>query len=157
MLEVNGTLVVLLVSFLTFMWLLNLVFVKPVSQVLEARASKVEQDMLASKKHREEAEGVMREYEKHLAGVREKAQAIINEGVTEAQKKRTAEIEKIQADGRSRLDQAKNALAMEKLQLVDKLVDEEMALVNSIMHKLIGKEAVGLGRDHVKKTIQEAC
>jgi F-type H+-transporting ATPase subunit b len=89
MLEVNGTLIIVALSFLIFIWALNLVYVTPVAKALEARSAKVEQDLEAARKLREEAQGVLSQYESNLAGVRSKAQNTINDAVLEAQKTRS--------------------------------------------------------------------
>lgn len=159
MLELNGTVVVLLISFLAFIWALDLVFVKPVSKVLEARAAKIEKDLEASKASRTEADLVLVDYQKRLAEVRSKAQSIINEGVTASQKVRNEEISKVQASGRQKLEAARIELAEEKKGLVDQLVDREIELVNIIMGKLIGSNhvAAGLDRSQVKRALEEAC
>lgn len=159
MLELNGTVIVLLISFLAFIWALDLVFVKPVAKVLEARAAKIEKDLEASKASRAEADLVLVEYQKSLADVRNKAQSIINEGVTASQKLRNEEISKVQAGGRQRLDAARVELAEEKKGLVDQLVDREIELVNIMMGKLIGTSHVasGIDRSQVKKALEEAC
>lgn len=119
MLEVNGTLLILVVSFLAFIWMLDMVFVTPVSKTLEARSRKIQEDLDNSKDLRKEAEAVLSQYEKHLAEVREKAQATINDAVGEAQKKRSEAVSKIQEEGRGRLDAAKASLASEKRSLVE--------------------------------------
>ena len=161
MLELNGTVVVLLISFLAFIWALNAVFVQPVSRVLEARAAKVEQDLAQAKVSRSEAEVVLADYQKRLVEVRNKAQTIINESAISAQKVRSEEIAKVQAQGRERLTVAKAELALEKKGLVDQLVDREIELVNIMMTKLIGAghsgSASGLDRALVKKALEEAC
>lgn len=159
MLELNGTFLILIVSFLAFIYLLDQVFVKPISKVMTARAAKIEKDLVESKGYRQEAEGVLSQYQTRLAEIREKAQITINEAVAEAQKSRTAQIEKIQNDGRAKIAQAKQALAGEKLMLIDQLVDEEVKLVDIIMSKLIGTANAGqkLDRAAVKRSLEEAC
>lgn len=159
MLELNGTFLILIVSFLAFIYLLDQVFVKPISKVMTARAAKIEKDLVESKGYRQEAEGVLSQYQTRLAEIREKAQLTINEAVAEAQKSRTAQIEKIQNDGRAKIAQAKQALAGEKLMLIDQLVDEEVKLVDIIMSKLIGTANAGqkLDRAAVKRSLEEAC
>jgi F-type H+-transporting ATPase subunit b len=158
MLEVNGTLIVLVLSFLIFVWALNLVYVKPVAKAIDARAAKIEQDLTASRNLREEAQGVLGEYELHLAEVRSNAQNIINDAVVEAQKQRSSELAKVQADGRARVDAVRITLAKEKTVLVSGLVDSEMQIVETMMQKLIGSGAVTtLDRDQVQKAIEGAC
>jgi len=158
MLEVNGTLIVLVLSFLAFVWALNLVYVAPVAKVMESRSSKIEQDLSASRTLREEAQEVLGKYELHLADVRNKAQNTINDAVVEAQKKRTSELAAVQAEGRKRIEAARTALAQEKTKLIGELVDSEIQIVDEMMKKLIGGAAgPSLDRGKVQKAIEEAC
>jgi len=158
MLEVNGTLIVMILSFLVFMKLLDIVYITPVAKVLSARAGKVEQDLEASRKFREEAEGVLGQYQVKLADVRTKAQNTINDAVVEAQKVRATEIAKVQAEGRSRIETARTALAKEKTDLIGELVESEIQIVDQMMKKLIGSAAgSSLDRTVVKKALEEAC
>ncbi|MBS1990864.1 MAG: hypothetical protein JSS83_10125 [Cyanobacteria bacterium SZAS LIN-3] len=158
MLEVNGTLIVMVLSFLVFMKLLDIVYITPVAKVLSAREAKIEQDLAASRKFREEADGVLGQYEVRLADVRTRAQAAINDAVGEAQKVRSAEIAKVQAEGRTRIEAARAALAKEKTELIGELVESEVLIVDSIMKKLIGSAAgSSLDRSVVKKALEEAC
>ena len=158
MLEVNGTVLILLISFLAFIWALDLVFVKPVPRTLEARAAKVQKDLEAAKVSRREAESVLEDYQKLLSKVRGEAQTVINDAVTAAQKARNEEIAGVQAQGRKRIEEARASLAAEKTGLVDQLVDREVELVNLIMSKLIGSgHDSSLDRNTVKKALEEAC
>ena len=159
MLELNGTLIVLLVSFLLFMWALNLVFVKPVAAVLAARASNIEGDLNAARDMRKQAEEKTDSYQKGLGSVREQAQAIINTAIGEAQEKRNKEMEKVMEEGRQKLEAASRTLAEEKTKLMDGLVEEEVKLVNMMLEKLLGPgHASSLSQDQglVRKTLEEA-
>jgi F-type H+-transporting ATPase subunit b len=158
MLEVNGTLIVLVLSFLVFMWALNLVYVKPVAKAMEARNARIEQDLAASRTLQEDAQAVLAQYEKHLAEVRTKSQDIINEAVTAAQKTRNDAMSKVQGEGRARIDAARIELAREKQDLVGNLVESEMQIVSTILQKLIGDSSTaGLDRARVQRAIEEAC
>jgi F-type H+-transporting ATPase subunit b len=159
MLEVNGTLLILVVSFLAFIYLLDKVFVSPVSRVLEVRAKKIQDDLDASKKARVEAEEILAQYQKHLAEVRDKAQATISDAVAAAQKTRSEELGKIMEQGREKLTAAKLTLQAEKQQLVDQLVDEQVKLVQTIIAKLVGVGGGNhsLDRERVKRSLEEAC
>lgn len=160
MLDVNGTVLILLISFLAFIWALDLVFVKPVSKTLELRAAKVEKDLEAAKVSRKDAEAVLEDYKKRLSTVRGEAQTIINDAVTAAQKTRNDEIAGVQAQGRKRIEDARAALAVEKMGLMDQLVDREVELVNIIITKLIGpghESSLGANKTAVKKALEEAC
>ena len=116
-------------------------------------------DLEKSKVLREEASAVLLQYEKHLADVRDKAQNTINDAVGAAQKKRNDDLGKVLEEGRKRVDQAKNAMAAEKVLLIDQLVEEESRLVEAIMGKLLGPShrPGSLDKALVKRSIEEAC
>jgi F0F1-type ATP synthase membrane subunit b/b' len=69
-----------------------------------------------------------------------------------------SELAKVQAEGRKRIEAARNSLAQEKTTLIAELVDSEIQIVDSIMNKLIGSSGGGLlDRASVQKAIEEAC
>ena len=159
MLEINGTLIVLVLSFLLFMWALNLVFVKPVAATLAARASKIDDDIETSRKLAREAQEILDEYQKNLVEIRTNAQNVIQDSLMQAQKTRSAQLAKVMEEGRQKVEAARASLAFEKKQLLDDLVAEEIKIVDTILTKLVGPGLTGNlsgNQALVKKALEEA-
>ncbi|MBX9724168.1 MAG: ATP synthase F0 subunit B, partial [Candidatus Obscuribacterales bacterium] len=80
----NGTLVIFVVSFLAFMWLLDLIMLKPVGKAIKARNEKVQNDLEAAKQARQQASGKLDGYEADLKRARSEAHSAITSAVTTA-------------------------------------------------------------------------
>lgn len=157
MFEINGTLIIFVVSFIIFMFLFDALFLKPVGEVIEKRANLVKGDIEASKKLRIESDEIVSNYENHLKKIRSEAQVIINDAVTEAQANRNTQVGAIQEKGRQKIEEARKSLEAEKATLLESMVDKEIELVGMITSKLIGSsESVSLDRQKVKKALEEA-
>lgn len=87
------TFILVLVVLWVFAW-------KPIIHALDARNTKVEEDLDSSKKLREEAERLIAKYEKELDSAKEKALQIVNEGHKDAEsvRHRILEEAKTEAD-----------------------------------------------------------
>lgn len=73
------------VTFLSVLVVLWLFAWKPIINALDARNTKVEEDLDSSKKLREEAESLIARYQKELDSAKEKALQIVNEGHKDAE------------------------------------------------------------------------
>lgn len=157
MFEINGTLIIFVVSFIIFMLLFDALFLKPVGEAIEKRASLIKGDVEASKSLRNESDEIVSNYEKHLKQIRSEAQVIINDAVTEAQTNRNAQVGALQEKGRQKIQAARETLEKEKSTLLDGMVDQEIELVKMITTKLIGTpQAVTLDPKKVKAALEEA-
>ncbi len=159
MFEVNGTLVIFVLSFLAFMYLLNEIMLKPVCKVLEMRAYKIQSDLEAAKAARHQAEQVLDKYEQDLRQIRSDAQGTINTAVDESNRVRKNELGRIAAEGKAELDRSKAALSTERAALIDSLVAQERELIETITRKVLNDETVHVKVDEteVRRTLEEAC
>lgn len=154
MFELNATCALFVVSFLLFMLALNELFLKPVGEVIEKRQSRISNDLASARELRDEASIELAKYEKQLGTVREEARAIIADLVAKSQSERAEKMAKIEKEGRTKLDTAHKELAGERTKLIAALVDEEKALVQDIVSKLLGKSvSIDLDSEMVKKAL----
>jgi len=154
MFELNATCVLFVVSFLLFMLALNELFLKPVGDVIEKRQSRISNDLASARELRDEAGVELAKYEKQLSSVRDEARAVIADLVAKSQAERTDKMAKIEKEGRTKLDTAHKELAGERTKLMTDLVEEEKALVQDIVSKLLGKStAVDLESEMVKRAL----
>ncbi len=157
MFEVNGTLVIFVVSFLIFIKLLDEVLLKPVGQVLEARDAKVRSDLEAAGAARKSAQALTDEYQTKLHAVRSQAQGIINEAVEKANYHRNLEVGKVRDEGLKKLEEAKAALAAERTGLIEGLVAQEVEMVEAITGKLLNEKiTVKIEPAAVRRALEEA-
>lgn len=159
MFEVNGTLVIFVLSFLVFIYLLNEIMLKPVGKTLEMRAYKIQSDLESAKASRHQAEQVLDKYEQDLKHIRSEAQGLINTAIEESNQTRQGDLAKVAAEGKSLLDKSKAALSAERASLIDSLVAQERELIETITRKVLNDETVKVSVDdtEVRRTLEEAC
>lgn len=156
MFDVNATLVLFIVSFLVFLKLFEALFVKPVGEVIEKRKQLIADELEQARKARETAGSQLSTFEQQKAKDREEAQKIISDAQAEAQKKRTAQISKLQEEGRKKIEAANQVLQTEKPTLVAQLVEQEQQLVKDIVGKLLGdSSSVNISSEQVKRALGE--
>ncbi|MDX2108514.1 MAG: hypothetical protein SFY67_19120 [Candidatus Melainabacteria bacterium] len=154
MFELNATCALFVVSFLLFMLALNELFLKPVGEVIEKRQSRISNDLASARELRDEASVELAKYEKQLSTVREEARTIIADLVAKSQSERALKMAEIEKEGRTKLDTAHKELAGERTNLITALVEEEKALVQNIVSKLLGKSvSIDLDSEAVKKAL----
>jgi F-type H+-transporting ATPase subunit b len=156
--ELNGTIVIFVVSFLIFMWLLNQIMLKPVGNVIEQRSKLIEADLEAGKKARAEAQQMLERYEDDLKKIRHEAHAVLTRASEEITRERNSQLERVSKEGQTKLDKAKADIAAERERLIDSLVAEEKELVETITRKVLGDESVQVSLDNsqVRRTLGEA-
>ena len=158
MFDVNGTILIFVVSFLVFQMLLDKFFLKPVERVLTLRAAKVKSDIEDGKSARAQAEEVLDGYHQQLQKTKHEAQAIINEALEKAAYHRNLEMTRLKEDGNKRLEAARAELAVERSSLIEALVRQEEELVSSIVEKLTGERAeITLDPIVVRRTLEAEC
>ena len=157
MFELNLTLVIFLVMFGVFIKLLNAVFLKPVGEVIAKREKRIKDDIAEGQSSRQLASERLDDYERGLKEVRGQAQALIAETTATAQKQRMAQLKTLQEQGQEKVAAAKAQIDQERGSLVDKLVEEEKVLVETIIQKLLGSnKAFSLDASVVKRALEES-
>ena len=156
MFELNGTLVIFVLSFLIFMWLLNEMVLKPVGLTLEERTQKLQGDLEAGKDARLTAGKLLENYENDLHRIRAQAQDLINSTIDEANKQRVDELGKVAKHGEKKLGEAREALSVQRQVLIDALVPPISELVEASTRKVLGDESVKVSIDasQVKRNLE---
>ncbi|MBZ0185305.1 MAG: hypothetical protein K8F91_03560 [Candidatus Obscuribacterales bacterium] len=157
MFELNATIVLFILSFLLFIWMLDGLFLKPVGDAIEARRLRIESDNSAARELSDKSNEEVDKYAKKVALIREEAQKLINDAVTQAQGKRSEKLLVVVDSGRKKLEEARLELKGEHKSLVTSLVEEEIALVGNIVSRLVGNTAVvSLDASTVERRLEEA-
>lgn len=155
MFEINGTLPIFVISFLVFMYLLDVILLKPVAKVISERDETIRKNIESGKSSREQAQKLLEEYERELRELREKAQKHIADASEQANKERQAELSRLTKDGQEKLNAAKAEIEAERASLIDALVPKERELVEAITQKVLGEPvAVNLDASQVRRTLE---
>ncbi len=124
---------------------------------MEARAAKISGDLKSGKDAHSKAGDLVTHYQEHLHKIRHDAQTVINEATQKANQSRNDEVGKVKAEGQKKLEAAKAAIVTERKALVEPLISQELELIESIAHKLLGERVtLSVDRERVKSALEEA-
>jgi F-type H+-transporting ATPase subunit b len=140
MFDFDATLPMMAIQFLLLTAVLNVVFFKPLSKVLNERQEYVNGNNTEARERQDKAKHLAQEYADKLSSSRRQSQAILSEAQTTAQKQAAQQV----ADAQRRLqEQAMSVqltLEQEKQAAFGQLEKEVGALSQQILNKLLGSE-----------------
>jgi len=142
MFDFDATLPLMAAQFLVLVALLNLVFYKPLTRVIEERSDYIRSNDIEAKKSLEKAEKLAEQYEQELAKTRRQAQAEVEAAQVAAQKVAAEEIAKAQEEARAQREQAQREIEQQKQEAMRVLEQQVDALSRQILEKLLGPELV---------------
>lgn len=148
LLELNFTLILFAVSFLVFIYLLNLTLYKPVGEIIEERKNLISGEYLKAKELSEEANKLLENYKHEIKSARLSAQNIIQEAIIQAQAARDKKITELVSvlikEKETALIQIKEEETAAKKQLESKI----KMLIDLITNKILGTEGKTLVGSH---------
>lgn len=140
MFDFDATLPLMAVQFLLLVVILNAVFYKPMTRVIEERSDYIRSNEQDAKTRLAKAEELAEQYEQELASTRRKAQSIIESAQVAAQKVAAEEIGKAQEEARSQREQAQAEIEQQKQEAMRSLEQEVGVLSRQLLEKLLGSE-----------------
>ncbi|AFZ36739.1 ATP synthase F0 subcomplex B' subunit [Stanieria cyanosphaera PCC 7437] len=142
MFDFDATLPLMAVQFLVLTFVLNAVFYKPLTKVLDERDNYVRKNEIDSREKLSKAEQIVKEYEKQIAQARRESQVILEKAQAEAKEiiaQKTAEAQKqVQAER----EKAAQEIQQQKAAALTSLEQEVDVLSRQILEKLLGPELV---------------
>lgn len=135
--DFNATLPLMALQFIALTIILNILFYKPVGNVLYEREEYIRNSLTTASASLLKADEVTKKYENELAESRKKAQNIIKGAQQEAQILVSDEIRKAQQDTESLLNNAYEQLTVQKEQALKTLESQIDILSNQITLKLL--------------------
>ena len=147
LLEINFTLVLFAITFLVFIYLLNLTLFKPVGKIIEKRKNLIDGDYSKAKEFTQKANEMLESYKREIKSARLSAQNIIQEAILQAQKQKQEKILVLMENLTKEKEAALKQLTEEKKEAMKKLEEKLNVLTELITNKIIGsgeKTLIGL-------------
>jgi F-type H+-transporting ATPase subunit b len=142
MFDFDATLPVMALQFILLAVVLNAVFYKPLSKVLDERAEYIRQTESGAKEQLAKTEALVTEYELQLSSARKQSQEIISGAQAEAQKLASERIAVAQQEAIARKEAIAAEIAQEKEEAFRSLEGQVASLSRQILEKLLGPELV---------------
>ena len=140
--DFKATLPLMAIQILLLMVALNLIFYKPISQVLDERDESIRKQLTEASEMLMKAESITKQYELDLAQERREAQSIIASAQKGAQEIVALEIKQAQKDTEQLVTEATNQLNSQKEKALKALEEQVNTLSEQIKNKLISKQLV---------------
>jgi F-type H+-transporting ATPase subunit b len=138
MFDFDATLPLMALQFLVLAAVLNAIFYKPLTKVLDDRANYVRTNNLEARDRLAKAESLTKEYEQQLASARRQSQVTIETAQNEAKKITAQKIALAQEEAQVQREQADKEIEHQKQAAMATLDAQVDALSNQILEKLLG-------------------
>ena len=139
MITINFTIVLELALFLTFLGLANVLVVRPLLKVMDARAGKIEQDKAVAETERQEANRLKTQYVEQLTQAHQEAAQRLHKARYEAYQAGRAELDQLRAKADEDVNQYSAAIEVEAA-LERRKVEELVAGLVALAEEKINKE-----------------
>jgi F-type H+-transporting ATPase subunit b len=138
MFDFNATLPLMALQFLLLAALLNVIFYKPLTKVLDDRDNYIRTNNLEARERLAKAERLTKEYEQQLASARKQSQVTIETAQIEAKKITAQKIAEAQKEAQAQREQAAREIEQQKQAAMLTLEQQVDALSRQILEKLLG-------------------
>ncbi|MGI8502953.1 MAG: F0F1 ATP synthase subunit B' [Hassallia sp.] len=138
MFDFDATLPLMALQFLLLAALLNAIFYKPMTKVLDDRDNYIRTNNLEARERLAKAERLTKEYEQQLADARRQSQATVEAAQTEAKKITAEKIAEAQKEAQAQREQASVEIEQQKQEAMHSLEQQVDALSRQILEKLLG-------------------
>lgn len=137
MFDFDATLPLMAVQFILLVVILNAIFFKPLTKVIEDRANLIRSSQTGAKEGLEQINAITQQYEKELSESRRQYQSVIAQAQAEAQKLASEQIATAQAEAVAQREKATQELAAEKASALATLEQQVDSLSREILDKLL--------------------
>ncbi|AKG23932.1 F0F1 ATP synthase subunit B' [Calothrix sp. 336/3] len=138
MFDFDATLPLMALQFLLLAALLNVIFYKPITKVLDDRSNYIRTSKVDAQERLAQAQRVTKDYEQQLADARKQSQAVIAAAQAEAQKITAQKIAEAQQEAQAQREQAAQEIERQKQAAYSSLEQQVDALSRQILEKLLG-------------------
>ena len=137
MFDFDATLPLMAVQFLILVALLNAVFFKPLTKVIEERSDYIRTNETEARERLAKAERLAQQYEEELATTRRQYQATIAAAQADAQKLAAQTVAQAQQEAQAQREQVQRELDQQKQAAMQSLEQQVEALSHQILDKLL--------------------
>ena len=142
MFDFDATLPLMAVQFVILTILLNAVFYKPLSKVLDERADYIQSKEKDARQRLAQTEQLTQEYEKQLAQALKESQEVIATAQADAKKITAEKLAEAQKQAQAEKEKAQKEIQEQKETAMASLEQQVDSLSNQIIEKLLGKELI---------------
>jgi F-type H+-transporting ATPase subunit b len=136
--DFDATLPFMALQFLVLMVVLNAVFYKPLTKVLDERDAYIRNTQVSATERLAKAQKLAQDYEQKLGETRKQSQAVITAAQADAQKIASAKVAEAQKEAQVARETAGKEIEQQKQEAMRSLEQEVDSLSRQILEKLLG-------------------
>ncbi len=156
MLELNGTIIAVILNFLILLWILARFFYKPLEEIIESRKKLVYDNIDQSEKKLADAEALKNQYELKLRELESKSAQIIEETNISAKKMQEEIIENAKNESANIIASAKKDALIAQREIYLSVKNEIASLIYDATKKILARNVdANANSDIVNEAIQE--
>ncbi|EKE03891.1 MAG: hypothetical protein ACD_20C00134G0018 [uncultured bacterium] len=155
MLEINGTLIIVFISFLVFMVIMQKVFYAPIAEVRQERKNYIDKKLEHARSNREESDNITKDYESKITKARAKANNIVFEHTSLANNEKAKVIENTVNEVNNQVKAEREGILNDKSIARKALEPQIISLAHSISAKILGEEVSlsGITEEMINKSL----
>lgn len=142
MFDFDATLPLMAIQFLLLTWLLNQVFYKPLTKVLDERADYIRSQEADARERLSKTEKLVKEYQQKIAAARRKSQAVVEQAQADAKNITAQKIAEAQQEAQAQREKVAQELKQQEEAAFATLEQQVDSLSRQILEKLLGPELV---------------
>ncbi|MGK7946729.1 MAG: F0F1 ATP synthase subunit B' [Microcystaceae cyanobacterium] len=142
MFDFDATMPLMALQFVVLAVILNAIFYKPLSKVLDERADYIRQNETEAQEKLTKVKALEQELQQKLADARKASQKVISEAQAEAEAQAAQKISVAQQEAIQKKEQAAQEIEQQKQEALSALEQQVEALSGQILEKILGPELV---------------
>lgn len=142
MFDFDATMPLMALQFLLLTALLNAVFYKPLTKVLDEREEYIRNNSSNAKERLAKAESLVTEYERQIAAARKESQAVMEKAQADAREINAQKIAEAQGEVQAQKEAAAREIQEQKTAAMANLEQQVDSLSSQILSKILGPELV---------------
>ena len=140
MLQFDGTIIVIAVSFIFFMLIMQRIFYKPMQEIRQEREKYINNNRHTAHSDLDESGNLQKDYEYKIGQARHKANGIVAEFTNKANQEKSLIIGDANGKANQELTQAREGISNDKNNATETLKPQVISLAHSISTKILGEE-----------------
>ncbi len=143
MFDFDATLPLMALQFLALVAVLNAIFYKPLTKVLDERDDYIRNNETQARERLAKSQELAKQYEKQLAEARKESQAVVAAAQEEANKIAAQAMAEAQREAQAQKEEAQQEIDKQKQEAMAALEQQVDSLSHQILEKILGTELVG--------------
>lgn len=140
LIQLDGTFILVIISFLVFLFIIKAILYRPIAKVIDERNNFYAKNSKMEFESKEKSKALLKQKEEALKDARSEASKLISQTSVQAKEESENRIKQAKKDVQVKIEEHSNTLLKEHIQTKHDIKPEIANIVNSIAKKVLGRE-----------------